>query len=165
MCMRKLQLVWGNRDKAVIVLSCPKGDPNAFTPQESDVFKRYRMDPKNYKVCRPFALLAPSIVADARHAPLVSARCLQRGDAIKVGAWSSSLIMWQVPSLTADVAGAGGAPRQAQAQNFVANLLGLRTPADRNASVPVDSMWDTCIPAGRNAFLSTACLTPTGCGG
>ena len=103
MCMRKLQLVWGNRDKAVIVLSCPKGDPNAFTPQESDVFKRYRMDPKNYKVCRPFALLAPSIVADARHAPLVSALCLQRGDAIKVGAWSSSLIMWQVFSLTADV--------------------------------------------------------------
>jgi len=100
--MRKLQLVWGNRDKAVIVLSCPKGDPNAFTPQESDVFKRYRMDPKNYKVCRPFALLAPSIVADARHAPLVSALCLQRGDAIKVGAWSSSLIMWQVFSLTAD---------------------------------------------------------------
>ena len=60
---------------------------------------------------------------------------------------------WSCATTVYAVHGAGGAPRQAQAQNFVANLLGLRTPAGRSGC--------PFLPAGMPILTALPCPQTT----
>ena len=47
----KLQTFWGSTTRAVMLLQTPlTDDPGTFSPHEDDDMKRFRMDPRNYKI-------------------------------------------------------------------------------------------------------------------